>query len=89
MSYSGFDSLWAYVSDITVYGSASCVPCRNTKRYLDAWGLEYNYIDVTKDQEALDKITELGYSGIPVIMIDGYGHWQGFDLERLEQLINY
>lgn len=70
---------------ITVFGSPTCMPCRSTKKSLDARGVIYDYRDVTTDPEALEHIHSLGYSGVPVVVV-GDEHWQGYQPDRLAAL---
>ena len=58
---------------IKVYGANWCVDCVNTKNFLDSKEVQYDYIDITDNQEAIAFI-ELINSGkrvIPTLMIDG------------------
>lgn len=63
------------------------MPCRSTTKLLDRRGVEYTYHDVTASPEALDTVTSLGYSGVPVIVVDGDTHWQGYNPDRLETIL--
>lgn len=71
---------------IKLYGSSACVPCRNSKRYLDKIGMPFEYFDVTIDPQAFDVISALGYTGIPVVITETGDHWQGFKPERFDSL---
>jgi len=69
----------------TVYTKPACVQCDMTKRYMDKNGIEYNTVDITKDQEALDMILGMGFSSAPVVISDK-GNWAGFQPEKIDQL---
>lgn len=58
------------MTNIDVYGAAWCQPCSRAKRWFDNKGIAYTYHDVDTEPGALDKIKELGYSGVPVIVRD-------------------
>ncbi|MDQ2067594.1 glutaredoxin-like protein NrdH [Xinfangfangia sp. CPCC 101601] len=62
---------------ITVYSKPACVQCTATTRALEAKGLAYTVIDLTLDEAAMAKVTELGYRQAPVVMA-GAQHWAGF-----------
>lgn len=62
---------------ITVYSKPACVQCTATTRALDARGLDYNVIDLTQDDAAMEVVTQLGYRQAPVV-IAGESHWAGF-----------
>lgn len=70
---------------ITVYSKPACVQCVATTREMDRRGLEYHYIDLTKDSDAMDRITSLGYSQVPVV-VAGEDHWAGFRPDRIGTL---
>ena len=53
---------------LTVYGASWCWDCRNTRRYLDAAGVEYRYVDLGADRAAQALLDEAGYRAIPVVV---------------------
>jgi glutaredoxin-like protein NrdH len=69
----------------TVYTKPSCVQCDMTKRYMDKIGIEYNTIDITEDQEALDLILGMGFQAAPVV-ISGDLSWAGFQPDKINLL---
>lgn len=62
---------------ITVYSKPACVQCTATYRALDRAGLEYQVVDLSVDDEALDAVLALGYAQAPIV-IAGDDHWSGF-----------
>jgi glutaredoxin-like protein NrdH len=56
-----------------------------TKRYMDKLGIDYNTVDITEDEEALDMIMELGFKSAPVVISDA-GSWAGFQPEKINLL---
>jgi glutaredoxin-like protein NrdH len=70
---------------VTVYTKPACVQCDMTKRYLDKVGVEYNIVDITQDQEALDMILNMGFQSAPVVISDA-GNWAGFQPDKLNLL---
>ncbi|MBW7057273.1 glutaredoxin-like protein NrdH [Paracoccus bogoriensis] len=70
---------------IIVYSKPACVQCTATTRALDARGLEYDVIDLTQDDEAMARVTELGYRQAPVV-IAGDTHWAGFRPDMISAL---
>lgn len=70
---------------ITVFSKPACVQCTATTRALDARGLDYNVIDLTQDDEAMARVTQLGYRQAPVVMA-GDRHWAGFRPDMIGQL---
>lgn len=70
---------------ITVYSKPACVQCTATTRALDAKGIHYDVVDLTQDDSAMTRVTELGYRQAPVV-IAGSDHWSGFRPDMIAQL---
>lgn len=71
---------------IDVYSRPGCMPCKATKRILDQAGAAYTEHDVTTEPEALQRVRDLGYGGVPVVAVtlpDGIDHWHGHSPEKL------
>ena len=56
---------------ITVYGADWCGDCRRTKRWLQASGLEWTWIDRDADPEVKTMLADAGYLAIPVVVLPG------------------
>ena len=63
-------------AQITLYGGAWCGDCRRSKAYLDSHNVEYNYIDIEKDESAADWVVKIndGLRSIPVIVFPDGTH---------------
>lgn len=72
---------------ITVYTKPSCVQCTATYRALDSKGIEYDVLDLSEDETALQTVKELGYLQAPVVVTDE-GHWSGFRPDKIAELAN-
>lgn len=70
---------------ITVYSKPACVQCTATTRALEARGLDYRVIDLTEDEVAMTRVSELGYRQVPVV-IAGEDHWAGFRPDLIGRL---
>lgn len=70
---------------ITVYTLPSCVQCDSTKRVLTKNGIEFNTVDLSTDETAMEMIKTLGYQAAPVV-IAGEDHWSGFRPDKLSAL---
>ena len=69
----------------TVYTKPNCVQCDATKKYMDKNGIQYNTVDITQDQEALDMILGMGFSSAPVV-ISGDLSFAGFQPDKINLL---
>lgn len=74
------------MSDVTVYSKPGCVQCTATCRAMDQRGIDYRVIDISKDEQSLALVRELGYMQVPVIMTND-GHWSGFQPDRINALV--
>lgn len=70
---------------VTVYTKPACVQCNATYRALDSQGIEYEVLDVSADEQALQTVKELGYLQAPVVVTDE-DHWSGFRPDKIAQL---
>ena len=50
-------------------------------------GLEYQAVDVTTDQQALDEVQQMGFHGLPVVVADGMAPWVGYRPDELDKLV--
>ena len=57
------------------------------KEFLSRKGVAYTERDISRDQQALDELSRLGYMTTPVTTIDGEVV-VGFDQKRLEALLS-
>lgn len=56
---------------VKVYGKSGCSYCEKAKTLCELYGLEYEYIDATFDEAALDFLIENGFRTVPQVYIDG------------------
>ena len=70
---------------ITVYTKPSCVQCNATFRALDARGIDYRTVDLSKDPGALDVVKAMGYMQAPVVVTEN-DHWLGFRPDKIGAL---
>lgn len=76
---------------VTVYTKPSCVQCDATKRKLESADIEYESIDLTKSEDAMQAVKELGYLQAPVVVAEFDGkpteHWSGYRPDKIESLV--
>lgn len=58
---------------IKVYGADWCSDCIIAKRFLDSKGVDFEYIDITDNNQAITVIEEInnGKRVIPTLIVDG------------------
>jgi mycoredoxin len=64
-------AVFPVVERITVYGANWCGDCRRTKRWLDASGTPYTWIDRDADPALRARLADAGYLAIPIVLIPG------------------
>jgi glutaredoxin-like protein NrdH len=74
------------VPTITVYTKPGCVQCTATLRALTQAGIRYTLVDVSHDLNAHETVRGLGYSAVPVVIVDRDTHWAGFRPDRIQAL---
>jgi len=73
---------------VKVYVSPACPYCYTLKEFLKEKGIEFEEIDVSKDEKARDEmIKKTGRLEAPIIEIDGQ-IVVGFDKEKICKLLN-
>jgi thioredoxin reductase (NADPH) len=62
--------------NIKVYGADWCSDCVSTKKFLDSKGVDYEYIDITDNKEAVTLVEQInnGRRVIPTLMVDGVSY---------------
>jgi glutaredoxin-like protein NrdH len=70
---------------VVIYTLPSCVQCDTSKRMMQRLGIEYEEIDMSKDEAAVEYVKELGYTAAPII-VNGSTHWSGFRMEMINGL---
>ncbi len=71
---------------VTVYTKEDCNPCKATKRRLVKRGINFQEVDIEANPEALDRIKELGYLGVPVV-VTPESDWNGFKPDLIDALV--
>lgn len=74
------------MSRIKVYGTESCPQCSGAKQYLEQKGVEFDYVDINEDDEALEEVKAMKAMSLPVIR-NGNKHCVGFNVKSLKEVI--
>lgn len=62
-------------SGITLFGAEWCSDCRRTKKQLDGLGIEYTYVDLVAEPNAVEVAREIsGRIQIPVVLYPDATH---------------
>jgi glutaredoxin-like protein NrdH len=56
-----------------------------TKRMLDKLEIDYDTVDITQDQEALDMVLSMGFKSAPVVITESDA-WAGFQPDKINSL---
>jgi len=73
---------------IRVFSTSACPYCLTLKEFLKEHNIDFEDIDVSKDEVVLKEMVEKsGQMGVPVIEIDGQ-FVVGFDKEKICKLLN-
>ena len=70
-----------------IYSTPTCVYCKTLKGYLKKNGIDFEDIDISKDEQQLQKmIKDSGQMSVPVVDVDGE-IIIGFDKEKIDRLL--
>ena len=74
---------------VKVFSIPNCDLCERTRRFLTDKGIDFDYVDVTRDQNSLQEMRELsrGARSAPVVSI-GDKVLVGFKMDELEKAID-
>lgn len=73
---------------VRVYSTLACPYCITLKMFLKEHEIEFEDIDVSKDEKAVEEmVKKSGQMGVPVVEIDGQ-IVVGFDKEKISKLLN-
>jgi glutaredoxin-like YruB-family protein len=73
---------------VKIFSTPACPYCITLKEFLKENNIDFEDIDVSQDEKALDEmVKKSGQMGVPVVDIDGQ-IIVGFDKEKISQLLN-
>ncbi len=73
---------------IIVYSKPNCPQCELTKRDMDILGIEYETIDISLQQDQLERLAGLGFRSAPVVETDR-DVWSGYQQDKIKELVSY
>lgn len=76
---------------IVVYTKNNCHPCRLTKETLTRRGLRYVEHNVEDDPDAYQRVLDMGYQQVPVVVVPfdydcDERHWSGLNPDMLKSI---
>ncbi len=69
-----------------LFTKPDCVQCDATKKKLNEYRIPYITHDVTKDENARERVLTLGYRSAPVVIAPDGTSWSGLHLGRIKAL---
>lgn len=73
-------------SNVTVYSKPNCPQCEMTKKELTRQGVEFKTVDMSKDEDARNKVVDMGIRAAPVVFA-GEEVWSGFRPDLISNLV--
>lgn len=55
---------------LNIYSKPNCPKCTMLKRWLEIKGIDYNEIDISENQEGMDKLVSSNRMSLPVVEIE-------------------
>lgn len=72
---------------IRVFGKPGCQQCKMTVQVLKELEADFEYLDITKDQEAREEFETYGYESLPVVVAPGHKIFYGFRPDELKVIV--
>lgn len=72
---------------VEVYGKPGCVQCKFTVKELEKLDVPYNYIDISVNVVAEERIKNMGFTTLPVVLA-GDAKWAGLKVDNIRRLRN-
>lgn len=71
---------------VTVFTKNNCPFCDQTKAFLDTLGISYVTYNIQEDDSNFQKIIDMGYKQVPVVVTDTGESWSGHQPAKLMKL---
>lgn len=71
---------------VLVYSMPHCPQCDATVKILEENNIQFTKIDMSVDDDALEKVRSMGYRAAPVVVADDSEHWSGFRPDKIKNL---
>lgn len=74
---------------VTVYSKPACMQCEQTKRFMQARGVDFTVVDITQSREAEVEAERLSLKlgrQLPFVVPEEGEPWAGFDYARIKAL---
>jgi len=72
---------------VTLYGRASCPPCKRTRMQLEKAGVDVHYVDLDADPAALEGLDSLDWvTALPVVVAGDTHEWCGYRPEKIREV---
>ncbi|QQY79889.1 glutaredoxin-like YruB-family protein [Keratinibaculum paraultunense] len=75
------------MANVIIYTSNTCPYCISAKNYLDEKGIDYIEKNIQTDPSARKELMDMGYMGVPVLIINGE-EVVGFDQAKIDELLS-
>jgi glutaredoxin len=75
-------------TDLTLYSRAMCSWCIDAKDYLSGRGFRFTEIDVGRDRDAYEEMTEISDQTYVPTLVAGDVVLANFDTDQLEEFLN-
>jgi glutaredoxin-like protein NrdH len=71
---------------VTVFTKNNCPFCDRTKEFLDTLGVSYVTYNIQDDDSNFQKVLDLGYQQVPVVVTSTGESWSGHQPAKLMKL---
>lgn len=73
---------------ITIYTRNECHACNIMKHAFDNYKVKYKVYNVDESKRAMQRVKDLGYSSVPLLLVDDVVKCVGYSPDDVTQAIN-
>ena len=74
--------------EVIVYSKQPCSGCDFTKQWLKEHHIPFEERRIDLSPDAMQRIVDLGFMGVPVVEVSGEAPWAGVNVDRLQGLLD-
>ncbi|MGX7091917.1 glutaredoxin domain-containing protein [Hutsoniella sourekii] len=73
---------------ITIYSKVGCGECMFTKKFLESHQVDFVEHNLTHETDKIDDVKQLGFTSLPVVVVEGEEPFSGYQPDRLQEIVN-
>ena len=71
-----------------LFTQPGCMPCKAVERKLNQYSIPYIIHDISRDENARERVKALGYTGVPVVLRPDGESWHGYQPAKIKAVLD-